>query len=376
MIPPLNIRTANVELQEELQQAFARFIESGKYVLGPETEGFESEYAAYCQTQNCVGVSSGLDALHLALRAIGVQHGDEIIVASNTYIATWLAVTHAGAKVIPVEPDPATHNIDPSKIEEKVTEKTRAVLATNLYGQPIDYDRIRQVTDAEQLWFVTDNAQGAGAKYKNRPVGGIADLECHSFYPTKNLGALGEAGAVTTAKNDIAERIRMLRNYGSKHRYEHHIAGFNNRIDELQAAILRVKLRHLDEWNRQRKIVADTYSEALDDCPHVITPNQPEWADSVWHQYVVRVSQRNQVQKQLTSASIGSLVHYPTPPHQSLAYAQDGFKARDFPIANSLAESVLSLPMGPHIPLDEVHTVANTLADIANEHASEWRPAA
>lgn len=361
MIPPLDLRAATDELREELEEVFGRFLDSGRYVLGAEVSTFESEYAAFCEADHCVGVSSGLDALHLALRAIGVGPGDEVIVASNTYIATWLAVTHTGATVIPVEPDPVTHNLDPSRIGQRLTAQTKAVLATNLYGLPIDYDRIRQITKAAGLWFLVDNAQANGAVYRGQPVGGLADLECHSFYPTKNLGALGEAGAVTTSDGALAERIQMLRNYGSRRRYHHELAGFNCRLDELQAGILRVKLRFIEEWNVRRRRIAELYREQLQTARNIILPVEPAWGRSAWHLYVVRVPERDRVCAAMEQQDVGCLVHYPTPPHRSEAYADCFRHAENLPIADALADSVLSLPMGPHLSAADARTVADKL---------------
>lgn len=361
MILPLDLRAATTELRQELEEVIARFLSSGRYVLGPEVSSFEEEYAEYCRADFCVGVASGLDALHLALRAAGIGPGDEVIVASNTYIATWLAVTHAGARVVPVEPDLPTHNIDPQRIAEKITPRTKAILATNLYGLPVDYDAIRQVADAAGLIFLIDNAQASGARYKGRPVGGIADLECHSFYPTKNLGALGEAGAVTTSNSDFADQIRSLRNYGSRARYHHEVPGFNSRLDELQAAVLRVKLRHLDSWNDRRRELASRYDDLLSGHSNLILPREPDWATSVWHLYVVRVAQRERVQEQMKQAGVHCLVHYPVPPHRSEAYQPESLDDLQYPHANALAESVLSLPIGPHLSHRDAETVASTL---------------
>lgn len=369
MIPPLDLNASTQELRSELEEVYSRFLSSGRYVLGPEVSAFEAEYAEFCAADHCVGVGSGLDALHLALLAVRVGTGDEVIVASNTYIATWLAVTHAGAQVVPVEPDPVTHNIDPRRIPGAITDRTKAVLATNLYGLPVDYEAIRQVTEDAGVSFLTDNAQAGGATYDGQPVGGIADIECHSFYPTKNLGALGEAGAVTTSDAACARRIQALRNYGSHVRYQHEMPGFNSRLDELQAGILRVKLRHLNEWNQRRRKVAELYLSMLSNVPDLILPRQPEYASHVWHQFVVQVTRRDDVQKQMGEHGVGCLIHYPVPPHQSGAYG-GAFAADQFPIANQLADSVLSLPMSPHLSLEDAEIVADTLSRILRSEDS------
>ena len=379
MIPPLDLKAAATELQPELEAVFRRFLESGRYVLGPETDAFEEEYAAYCRADHCVGVSSGLDALHLALRAAGIGAGDEVIVASNTYIATWLAVTHAGAAVVPAEPDPATHNLDPDCISACITPRTKAVLATSLYGQPVDYDRIRQITDSSGLLFLTDSAQANGACFGDRPVGGLADMECHSFYPTKNLGAMGEAGAVTTSNPEFARRIRLLRNYGSEQRYQHQTPGFNCRIDELQAGLLRVRLRYLDDWNARRRTIASVYSESLAACSDLTLPHEADGTTHAWHQYVIRSDRRDQLQQDLKENGIITLIHYPVPPHQSEAYRFAGFPSDQFPIANELAASVLSLPMSPHLAKDDALQVAETILRVIrqrdDDRKSEYRAA-
>lgn len=370
MVPLLDLAATTAEIREELEDVYARFLSSGQYVLGSEVEAFETEYASYCESNYCIGVSSGLDALHLALRAAGIGRNDEVIVASNTYIATWLAVTHTGATVVPVEPDPATHNIDPDLIAEKITHRTKAVLATNLYGLPVDYNEIHTICEAADIRFVVDNAQASGAKYRNRAVGGLASLECHSFYPSKNLGALGEAGAVTTCDQKLANQIRLLRNYGSRERYYHEAAGFNNRLDELQAGILRVKLRHLDKWNTRRKAVVSLYESDLQNVTGIILPRTRPYAESAWHQYVIRVTDRDRRLEQLNDAGIGCLVHYPIPPHRSGVY-ESMFSANQFPIANELANSVLSIPMGPHLSSSDAKLVAATLKRIVRQSNPE-----
>lgn len=354
------------ELKAELDAAYARFMESGWYVLGKEVEAFEEEYAAYNQATHCVGVGHGLDALHLALRALGVGPGDEVIVPSNTYIATWLAVTQAGASITPVEPDPTTFNIDPARIEEAITPNTKVILAVNLYGQPCDYDPILAIAHRHGLKVAIDNAQAHGALYKGRRVGGIADIECHSFYPSKNLGAFGEAGAITTNDADLADKVRVLRNYGSRIRYHNEVAGYNSRLDELQAALLRVKLRHLDEWNARRTKVSASYIPALSTAGCQL-PAVPEWADPVWHLFVIRHPQRNALQKHLADHGIQTLIHYPIPPHLSGAYSEE-FKIRKskFEIAEALASEVLSLPIGPHVTEDQTTFITESIRSFQN----------
>jgi dTDP-4-amino-4,6-dideoxygalactose transaminase len=369
-----DFRAAYEELKAELDEAYHRFMERGWYVLGKEVALFEDEYAAYCDAKHCVGVGNGLDALHLGLRAVDCGPGDEVIVASNTYIATWLAVTQVGSTVVPVEPCEKTYNLNPELIEQSITSRTKVILATNLYGQPCDYDAIRAVADRHGLIFAMDNAQAQGALYKGRKVGGIADFECHSFYPSKNLGAFGEAGAVTSTDPNISNRVRVMRNYGSRVRYHNEVIGYNSRLDELQAAFLRVKLRHLDEWNARRKALASVYLFHLSDLSSQLfsisgfplLPTVPVWADPVWHLFVIRHTARDALQKHLADHGIQTIIHYPIPPHLSDAYASLNLKPSVFPIAEKMAKQVLSLPIGPHTSLTNVETVATALNKFRN----------
>jgi dTDP-4-amino-4,6-dideoxygalactose transaminase len=359
-VPFQDFRAAYEELKAELDDAYLRFMESGWYVLGKETGAFEDEYAAYCEAKHCVGVGNGLEALHLGLRAMCCGPGDEVIVASNTYIATWLAVTQVGADVVPVEPDEKTYNLNPELIEQAVTPRTKVILATNLYGQPCDYDAIRAVADRHGLIFATDNAQAQGARYKGRRVGGLAHFECHSFYPSKNLGAFGEAGAVTTNDPAVADRIRVLRNYGSRVRYHNEVPGYNSRLDEFQAALLRVKLRKLDEWNGHRAKLAHLYFNYLSSSQCTL-PFVPDWADPVWHLFVIRNRNRDRLQKRLAEEGVQTIIHYPIPPHLSGAYTSLGFRRGHFPVAEDMATEVLSLPIGPHLTNRQLEHVIDSL---------------
>ena len=348
MIPFLDLRAAYLELKSEIDVALSRVLDSGWYVLGSEVEAFEAEWAAYCGAGQCVGLANGLDALILALRALDIGPGDEVIVPSNTFIATWLAVSAVGAIPVPVEPDPATYNIDPTRIEVAISPRTKAVLPVHLYGQSADLDPILTLARTHGLAVVEDAAQAHGARYKGRRIGAHGDVVCWSFYPGKNLGALGDAGAVTTNRSDLADRFRMLRNYGSRAKYVNEIQGVNSRLDPIQAAVLRVKLRHLDAWTERRRSVAARYDEGLAGYDLTI-PYVPPWADPVWHLYVVRSPQRDRLQALLAKAGIGTLVHYPIPPHMQTAYAAARFVPEDLPIACRLAGEVLSLPIGPHM---------------------------
>ncbi|MGB6484631.1 MAG: DegT/DnrJ/EryC1/StrS family aminotransferase [Candidatus Acidiferrales bacterium] len=362
-VPFLELKPAYDELRAELDAAYHRVMDSGWYLLGAELEQFESEFAAYCQAAHCVGVANGLDALHLILRAYRIGPGDEVIVPSNTYIATWLAVSYAGATPVPVEPDPQTFNLAPERIARAITAKTRAILPVHLYGQPADMDPILAIARQHKLKVIEDNAQAQGARYKGRRTGSLGDAAATSFYPAKNLGAFGDAGAVTTNDAELADRLRALRNYGSKKKYENICQGFNSRLDELQAAFLRVKLRKLDEWNARRRAVAARYLRKFSGTPALQLPFVPEWAEPVWHLFAVRHPGRDALQFSLAAAGIGTLIHYPIPPHLSGAYSATGGKpglpavAGDFPIAEEIANTELSLPLGPHLQPQQQQTV-------------------
>ncbi len=345
-IPFLDLSAAYRELQSEIDVAVARSMASGYYIGGPEVESFEEEFASYCGTTHAVGVANGLDALHLALRAIDVGPGDEVIVPSNTYIATWLAVSQCGATPVPVEPDARTYNIDPARIEEAITPRTKVILPVHLYGQPADMDPILAIACKHGLRVLEDGAQAHGARYKGQRLGAHGDAVAWSFYPGKNLGAMGDGGAVTTNDPQIADRIRVLRNYGSRVKYVNEVQGYNSRLDPLQAAILRVKLAHLDDWNARRSAIAAHYQHGLAGCGLVL-PHIPEWAEPSWHLYVVQHQQRDSLQKALTDVGVGTLIHYPIPPHRQQAYARAGWGQSDFPLAERIAAQVLSLPIGP-----------------------------
>lgn len=348
-VPFLDVRAAHEELRNELDGAYRRVMDSGSYLLGRELEQFEGEFARYCEASCCIGVGNGLDALHLILRAYGIGAGDEVIVPSNTFIATWLAVSNAGATPVPVEPDERTFNISPERIEKAVTVKTKAVIPVHLYGQPADMDLILSVARKHNLKVIEDSAQAHGARYKGRRTGALGDAAAWSFYPAKNLGAIGDGGAVTTNDAGLADHIRVLRNYGSKVKYDHACDGYNSRLDELQAAFLRVKLRKLDEWNERRRRLAARYLDELSGARTLRMPMVPEWAEPVWHLFAVRHSQRDVFQEMLAAAGIGTLIHYPKPPHLSGAYSGAGWKRGDFPVAEAIANTELSLPMGPHL---------------------------
>ena len=362
-VPFLELKPAYLELKDEFDAAYHRVMDSGWYLLGQELTAFEKEYAEYAGSRHCVGVANGLDALHLILRALEVGPGDEIIVPANTFIATWLAVSYAGATPVPVEPDPRTYNLDPARLEAAITPRTKVIMPVHLYGQPADLNPILAVARKHGLPVVEDASQAHGARYQGRRIGAIGRATAWSFYPGKNLGAFADAGAVTTDDDALAEKIRQLRNYGSKVKYQNKYRGFNSRLDELQAAFLRVKLRRLDEWNSRRARQAALYLEGLRAVPNLVLPQVPAWADPVWHLFVVRHPQRDALQQHLRAAGIDTLIHYPTPPHLQEAYADHGWKAGDFPISEAIHREVLSLPVGPQLTEEQVRWVVKTLQE-------------
>jgi dTDP-4-amino-4,6-dideoxygalactose transaminase len=348
-VPFLDFVGPYEELKPELDAAYERFMRSAWFILGKECEAFEQEFAAYCDSKYCIGVGNGLEALHLLLRAYGIGKGDEVIVPSNTYIATWLAVSYADANVVPVECDPRTYNLDPARIEAATTPRTKAIMPVHLYGQAADMDPIMALAAKHGLKVIEDNAQAQGARYKGRRTGSLGHAAGHSFYPGKNLGAYGDGGAITTDDAEVADRIRTLRNYGSKKKYYNEVKGYNSRLDEMQAALLRVKLKVLDQWNQRRTVVAQRYLKEMKPAAGLVLPFVPDWAGPAWHLFVVRHPRRDLLQQKLNAAGIGTLIHYPVPAHLSGAYADAGWKRGDFPLAETSADTVLSLPIGPHV---------------------------
>jgi len=363
-IPFLDLGAAYRELQSEIDIAVARSMASGYYIGGPEVESFEEDFAQYCGATHAMGVANGLDALHLALRAMDVGPGDEVIVPSNTYIATWLAVSQCGATPVPVEPDARTYNIDPSLIEAAISPRTKVILPVHLYGQPADMDPILAIARKHGLRVLEDGAQAHGARYKGKRLGAHGDAVAWSFYPGKNLGAMGDGGAVTTNDAQLADRIRVLRNYGSRVKYVNEVQGYNSRLDPLQAAILRVKLAHLNEWNARRSAIAALYQTGLLGCGLTL-PHVPDWAEPAWHLYVVQHPQRDAFIKQMGVAGVGVLIHYPIPPHLQQAYAASGYEQGQFPLAEAVANRCLSLPIGPHLTEENSTMVISTLKAIA-----------
>jgi dTDP-4-amino-4,6-dideoxygalactose transaminase len=363
MIPFLDLKAINLAQGDALRAAFARVLDSGWYILGEETKAFEREYAAWCGAAECVGVGNGLDALVLALQALGIGPGDEVLVPSNTYIATWLAVSHVGATPVPVEPDTRTFNLDPARLEAAITPRTRAVMPVHLYGQAADLDPILDVARRHRLKVVEDGAQAHGARYRGAKVGAHGDAVAWSFYPGKNLGALGDGGAVTTNDPALAEKIRVLRNYGSRVKYHNEVVGTNSRLDELQAALLRVKLPALDGDNAHRGVIARRYLEGLAPLARqgLVLPHVPAFAEPVWHLFVVRHADRDGLAKRLADAGVGTVIHYPVPPHRQPAYASLGLPAGALPISEAMHAEVLSLPIGPTQTLAQTDEVIDAV---------------
>ncbi|WP_460675843.1 DegT/DnrJ/EryC1/StrS family aminotransferase [Hymenobacter coalescens] len=357
-VPFLAFGPQHTPLRADMATAFARVYDSHWYVLGQEVQQFEQEYAAFNQVTQCVGVANGLDALVLALRALGVGPGDEVIVPSNTYIATWLAVTQVGGTIVPVEPDPATSNLNPDLIEAALTPRTRAIMPVHLYGQACRMTEIMALAAKHGLYVVEDNAQSQGAAFDGGLTGSFGHANGTSFYPGKNLGALGDAGAVTTTDAELAQKIRVLRNYGSQQKYYNEVVGYNSRLDELQAALLRVKLPHLAEWTAQRQQVAAWYDQHLAGIDGLRLPHTAPGATHVYHLYVVHHARRDALQQHLTAQGIGSLIHYPVPPHRQQAYAALNLPVDAFPIAEELAATCLSLPMWPGMTEEQVVAIA------------------
>lgn len=343
-VPFVTFKPLEKELDKELRDAFDRVYTRSWYIEGIEDENFEKSFAQYCNRKYCVGVGNGLDSLFLALKALGIKRGDEVIVPSNTYIATALAVTYVGATPVFVEPDINTFNIDSSLIENAITSKTRAIMPVHLYGQPCDMDSIINVAKKYNLYIVEDCAQAHGARYKGKVVGSFGDAAGFSFYPGKNLGALGDAGASVTDNEEIAKKIRALGNYGSDYKYHHILQGNNSRLDELQAAFLSAKLPRLDEINCQRREIAKKYLEGISN-PNIILPTVPDYAEPVWHIFGIRCRNRDKLEKWLNNSGIGTNKHYPIPMHLQECYAGLGFKKGDFPIAEEISQTELSLPL-------------------------------
>ncbi|BBY36623.1 aminotransferase [Mycobacterium mantenii] len=358
-VPFLDVRAATRELEAPLLEAVDRVVRSGWYVLGDETSAFEHEFAAFTGAQHAVGVGNGLDAITLALQALGIGAGDEVIVPAHTFVATWIAVARTGARPIGVEPVVGQWNIDPARVADAITSRTRALVPVHLFGQPADLSELLEAAKKHGLAVVEDAAQAHGARYGGRRIGAHSNAVAWSFYPGKNLGALGDGGAVTTDDATIAARVRSLGNYGSSQKYVHDLLGANSRLDEIQSATLRIKLQHLDRWNARRQAIAARYSDELADVPGLRLPEVGPDREHVWHLYVVDHASRDELQKHLAARGIQTLVHYPIPPHRSGAFAQLELGEGAFPITEEAARTHLSLPIGPHLSDEDVSRVVD-----------------
>ncbi len=357
----LNLQRQHEAIEGALRDAMARVLASGEFILGPECAAFEREFAAYCGVRHCIAVGNGLDALHLILRGLGVGHGDEVIVPAHTFIATWLAVTHTGATPVPIEPREGGFQIDPAAVRRALGARTRAIVAVHLYGEPADMTALRAIANARGLPLIEDAAQSHGARWDESVTGSFGKAAAFSFYPGKNLGACGDGGAMTTNDDELAERLRRLRNYGSSQKYVHREAGFNSRLDEMQAALLRVKLRLLDEWNERRRVIAGRYHEGLAGLP-LRRPEPDPRCTPVWHQYVVRTAARDRLAGYLRDNAIETGLHYPVAVHRSEAYS-GSYGSVSLPRTERLADEVLSLPMDPFLTDDEVDRVIEAVRD-------------
>jgi len=359
-VPYLDLKAQYRSIKPEIDAAISRVLESSEFVLGSEVAGFEREFAAYCGASECIALNSGTSALHLALLAAGVGPGDEVITVPFTFVASLAAVLYAGARPVLVDIDPRSFNMDPAAVEAAITPRTKAILPVHLYGHPADMDPIMEVARRRRLVVIEDAAQAHGAKYKGRQVGSIGDIACFSFYPTKNLGAYGEGGAITTSNADYARTIRMLRDWGQDRKYHHVLRGYNYRMEGLQGAILRVKLRHLEQWTEARRAVASKYDHLLTDCD-IELPLEMPWARHVYHTYTVRTMERERFQASLAAEGIQTAIHYAEPAHLQPAYADLGYGEGAFPHAEAAARQVLSLPIYPELSADAIAQVARAV---------------
>ncbi len=360
-VPYLNLNHQNLPLKQELLKATEKVIDSSWYILGKQVEQFEIEYAHFNHTNYCCGVANGLDALILSLKALNIGPGDEVIVPSNTYIATWLAVSYVGATPIPVEPRITTYNINPDLIEEKITSKTKAILPVHLYGQSCEMEAIVNIARKFNIAIIEDNAQAQGAKFKDLHTGSIGTINATSFYPGKNIGALGDAGAVTSNDENLIKKVRILRNYGSEKKYYNEVLGLNSRLDELQAAMLSVKLPHVAAWTQTRVECAKRYNNLLRGTGDLILPAVAQYATHVYHIYMIRTARRDGLMEYLNKHGIGTLIHYPVPPHLQNAYSPLNYKPGAFPLAEIIAKTCLSLPLYPGLKNEEIEYICNTI---------------
>lgn len=362
-VPFCSLKYSHDQINSEVDRAIDTVYRRGKFILGAELEEFENEYGDYCGARYCIGVANGLDALYLSLQLLEIGTGDEVIVPAHTYIATWLAISRAGATIVPVDVDPPTMLIDPGLINGAITKKTKAILPVHLYGAACNMTQIMKIAQDHKLHVIEDNAQAQGAKWNEKMTGTFGSCNATSFYPTKNLGALGDGGAITTDNKKLVSHAISLRNYGSSDQFINPIKGINSRLDELQAAVLRVKLRHLDQWNSKRKAIAAFYHSKLVGVGDIILPENNEESSSVFHLFVIRTKHREALRSFLFRKGVGTMVHYPVPPHLQGAYMELGFKRGDFPVSENLAETVLSLPMWPGLEVEQMEWVVNQMKE-------------
>lgn len=366
-IPFLDLGRSYRAIKAEIDSALIESVSSGQYIGGKDVTNFEAAFAEFTNSRECIGVGNGLDALILALTALGVGPGDEVIVPAHTFIATWLAVTHVGATIVPVEVDHATYCISTQLIENAITARTKAIIPVHLYGYPASMDEISQIAEKHKIYVVEDAAQAHGASYKDQRIGAHSDFVAWSFYPGKNLGALGDGGALTTNSLSLSKKVRALRNYGSEVKYRNYLIGSNSRLDPLQAAVLSVKLRHLPNWNENRNTFAKRYIERLSIYPEIILPTVPENGTHAWHLFVVRTKDRDQIQQELLDVGIETLVHYPISIFEQDCYQSLGIKESDFPFSSAISHELLSLPLDPHMSLEDVDYVCDSLIRIIKE---------
>ena len=362
-IPFLDLRKVHSEIQNVIDKSVFKVLNSGSYILGKELSEFENTYSEFENVKHAVGVGSGLDALLLIIKALNINAGDEIIVPSHTFIATWLAISKAGATPVPVEPDQDTYNINPNLIESAITKKTKAIVVVNLYGQIVDLDPIRRICNKNNLYLIEDAAQSHGALYKNIHTGSISDAIATSFYPGKNLGCMGDGGAVLTNNDEIALNVRRLRNYGSLKKYEHTDIGFNSRLDEIQASILNIKIKELNILNQKRRKIADFYNENLSS-KNIIIPKKLSYCDHVWHLYVIRSKNRDKLMQKLFEAGIQTIIHYPIPPHLQKCY--DYLKLDNMKLTEKICSEILSLPLYPNMPEDDIYYITEMVNKFSN----------
>jgi len=370
-IPLVDLKRQRHRIKNEVDKKIVEVLESGMFILGENVEAFEEEFARYCGVKYAFGVASGSDALVLGLKALGVDKGDEVVTVPNTFIATIDAISHSGATPIFVDIESETYSMKTSDVEQKVTERTKVVLPVHLYGHPVDMDPLLEIAEENNLHVLEDACQAHGAEYKGRKVSSLGDCACFSFYPSKNLGAYGDGGIVLTNEKEMAEKIRMLRDYGQKEKYEHAFIGYNSRLDEMQAAILRVKLKYLDKWIDERRRNAKEYSNMLSEMDDVTPPNERSYAKHVYYLYVIRIKHRDNVQKWLSSKGISTGIHYPTPVHLQEAYKHLGLREGDFPVVEECSRQILSLPMFPELTEDEIQYVCQSIAEFVEGTCTE-----